>query len=167
MIGLWKFDTDDGADATGRLPKGALLNGKLVTAGKFGGALESFAGSPEADRSHGFFVSNNPQLSPSGAFSIESDAAEFVTETWQHLGVTYDGHGKVRFFLNGESFGEVNAPGRGAISAGAYGLSIGDRLGSSYPGFPGFVDEVRLTNGVRVWSGADHGQLAEKGICAS
>ena len=206
VIGLWKFDTDDGADATGRLPKGALLNGKLVAAGKFGGALESFAGSPEADRSHGFFVPNDPQLSPRGAFSIElwikpkaefakrdwavvidkkyaehndyqlafgpadtknqrqltlslgfgadsqnflSDAAEFVTDTWQHLGVTYDGHGKVRFFLSGESFGEVDAPGRGAVSAGAHGLSIGDRLGSSYPGFPGFVDEVRLTNGVR------------------
>ncbi len=206
IIGLWKFDRDDGADATGRLPRGDLQNGKLIAAGKFGGALESFAGYPEADRSHGFVVPNHPRLSPSGAFSMElwikpkaefakrdwavvidkkyaghtdyqlaigpadgkkqrrltlslgfgadsqnflSDSAEFAADKWQHLGATYDGHGRVRFFRNGDSFGGSDAPGRGAISAGDLPLSIGDRLGSSYPGFPGFVDEVRLTSGVR------------------
>ncbi|MFN9978022.1 MAG: hypothetical protein ACK58T_49755, partial [Phycisphaerae bacterium] len=60
VLGFWKFDTDDGSDAAGRLPKGVLQNGKLVPAGKFGGALESFAGFPDDDRSHGFIVPSSP-----------------------------------------------------------------------------------------------------------
>lgn len=206
VLGLWKFDADDGSDATGRLPKGVLQNGKLVPAGKFGGALESFAGFPDDDRSHGFIVPNSPRLTPSGAFTLElwlkpkpefskrdwavvvdkkyaghddyqlafsaadakrqrrltlslgfgaesqsylSEPAEFVADEWVHLAVTYDGKGKVRFYRNGESYGAADAPGRGAISAGELPLSIGDRLGSNYPGFPGFIDEVRLTTGIR------------------
>jgi hypothetical protein len=30
-----------------------------------------------------------------------------------------------------------------------YALSIGDRIGSNYNGFPGFIDEVRITSGIR------------------
>jgi hypothetical protein len=41
----------------------------------------------------------------------------------------------------------ADAPGRGATSAGNLPLSIGHRHGSNYPGFPGFLDEVRLTSG--------------------
>ena len=206
VLGLWKFDADDGADATGRLPKGVLQIGKLSAAGKLGGALESFAGFPDDDRSHGFIVPNSPRLTPSGAFTLElwlkpkpefgkrdwavvidkkyaghddyqlafgasdakqqrrltlslgfgsesqnflSEPAVFLSDAWVHLAVTYDGKGKVRFFRNGESFGTADAPGRGAISAGQLPLSIGDRLGSNYPGFPGFLDEVRLTSGIR------------------
>ncbi len=206
VIGLWKFDAADGKDSTGRLSVGVLRNGKLVAAGRFGGALESFAGFPEKDQSHGFVVPNNPRLSPSGAFTIElwvkpkedfakrdwavvidkkyaghddyqlsfgpadpkgqkrltlslgfggesqnflSEYGDFPAGEWGHIAATYDGRGRVRFFRNGESFGGADVPGRGAISAGDLPLSIGDRLGSNYPGFPGFVDEVRLTNGVR------------------
>lgn len=206
VIGLWKFDAADGKDSTGRLPVGVLRNGKLVAEGRFGRALESFAGFPEKDQSHGFVVPNNPRLSPSGAFTIElwvkpkedfakrdwsvvidkkyaghddyqlsfgpsdpkgqkrltlslgfggesqnflSEYGDFPAGEWVHIAATYDGRGRVRFFRNGESFGGADVPGRGAISAGELPLSIGDRLGSNYPGFPGFVDEVRLTNGVR------------------
>jgi len=206
VLGLWKFDSADGLDATGKLTKGELRHGKLVPQGKFGGALESFSGVPAVDRSHGSVVPNNPRLSPSGAFTLElwikpkpefesrpwsividkkyagnddyqlsfgasdakklksailtlgfgsesqsfsSDRAAFPAGEWVHLAVTYNGKGKVRFYRNGQPFGESHAPTRGAISAGQLGLSIGDRLGSSYPGFPGFVDEVRLTSGVR------------------
>ncbi len=206
VIGLWKFDAADGKDSTGRLPVGVLRNGKLVAEGRFGGALESFAGFPERDQSHGFVVPNNPRLTPSGAFTIElwvkpkedfakrdwavvidkkyaghddyqlsfgpadpkgqkrltlslgfggesqnflSEYGDFPAGEWVHIAATYDGRGRVRFFRNGESFGGADVPGRGAISAGDLPLSIGDRLGSNYPGFPGFVDEVRLTNGVR------------------
>ncbi len=34
VLGLWKFDDSDGVDATGRLPKGTLQNGKWVAEGK-------------------------------------------------------------------------------------------------------------------------------------
>ena len=206
VLGLWKFDSEDGVDSSGKNPKGEIRNGRLASDGKYGGALESFAGYPEADQSHGFVVANSPRLSPGGAFTIElwikpkpefeqrdwsvlidkkyaghddyqlsigaadgkqqrrltlslgfssesqnflSEPAAFVIDEWVHLAATYDGKGKVRFFRNGESRGGADAPGRGAISAGSQSLAVGDRLGSSFPGFPGYVDEVRLTSGVR------------------
>ena len=40
-------------------------------------------------------------------------------------------------------------PGRKSISPGRHPLSIGDRIGSYYHGFPGFIDQVRITSGVR------------------
>jgi hypothetical protein len=66
---------------------------------------------------------------------------------WQHVAFTYDGAGEVRFFRNGAPVGIVRKPGRGPIAPGKHVLSIGDRVGSSYAGFPGLLDEVRLCNG--------------------
>jgi hypothetical protein len=206
VLGLWKFDTEDGVDSSGKNPRAEIRNGKLSAAGRFGGAFESFVGYPEADQSHGFIIANSPRLSPGGAFTLElwikpkpefaqrdwsvlidkkyaghddyqlsigaadgkqqrqltlslgfssesqnflSEPAAFMIDEWVHVAATYDGKGKVRFFRNGESLGGADAPGRGAISAGSLALSIGDRLGSSFPGFPGYLDEVRLTSGVR------------------
>ncbi len=70
-------------------------------------------------------------------------------EDWQHVAFTYDGAGAVRFYRNGASLGGADRPGRGPVAAGSHGLSIGDRLGSNYAGFPGFLDEVRLCDGLR------------------
>lgn len=67
---------------------------------------------------------------------------------WQHVAFTYDGAGSLRFYRNGAPLGGSDKPGRGPVAAGTRGLSIGDRLGSNYAGFPGFIDEVRLCNGV-------------------
>lgn len=39
--------------------------------------------------------------------------------------------------------------GRGAVHPGKHDLSIGDRIGSYYQGFPGLIDQVRITQGVR------------------
>lgn len=58
VLGLWKFDSEDGVDSSGKNPKGEIRNGRLASDGKYGGALESFAGYPEADQSHGFVVAN-------------------------------------------------------------------------------------------------------------
>ncbi|MEO6740370.1 MAG: LamG-like jellyroll fold domain-containing protein, partial [Chthoniobacteraceae bacterium] len=63
---------------------------------------------------------------------------------WQHVAFTYDGAGEVRFFRNGAPLGIVRRPGRGPVAPGKHVLSIGDRVGSSYAGFPGLLDEVRL-----------------------
>ncbi len=69
----------------------------------------------------------------------------FLTGTdWQHVAFTYDGAGEVRFFRNGAPIGIVRRPERGAVAPGKLGLSIGDRVGSSYAGFPGLIDEVRI-----------------------
>ena len=43
-------------------------------------------------------------------------------------------------------WGSKRVAGRQAIAAGTHPLSIGDRIGSNYGGFPGFIDEVRIRN---------------------
>ena len=62
---------------------------------------------------------------------------------WHHLAFTYDGAGTGSFLVDGAPWGEKRIAGRGAINPGKHGLSIGDRIGSYYHGFPGFLDQVR------------------------
>lgn len=83
-----------------------------------------------------------------GADSETYTSDRFVpTQEWQHVAFAYDGAGEVRFFLNGASLGNLRKAGRGAIAPGKHLLSIGDRVGSNYAGFPGTLDEVRLCAG--------------------
>ncbi|HAH45188.1 MAG TPA: hypothetical protein DCM07_10110, partial [Planctomycetaceae bacterium] len=42
-----------------------------ATAGKFGGGIESFPGFPIDDKHHAFMVADHPELSPTGAFTVE------------------------------------------------------------------------------------------------
>jgi hypothetical protein len=82
------------------------------------------------------------------------ESANFVSDpftpgdAWQHVAFTYDGAGEVRFFRNGAPIGGSRKPGLGAVTSGKQVLSIGDRGGSYYAGFPGLIDEVRLCDGV-------------------
>lgn len=82
-----------------------------------------------------------------------SDSDTFTSESfipgpdWQHVAFTYDAAGTVRFFRNGAPLGAVTRPGRGPIAAGRHILSLGDRIGSNYNGFPGYLDEVRISQG--------------------
>ena len=71
-----------------------------------------------------------------------------VGEGWQHLAFTYDAAGEVRFFRNGAPIGSSRKSGLGPVAPGKQTLSIGDRGGSYYAGFPGLIDEVRLCDGV-------------------
>lgn len=79
---------------------------------------------------------------------IHSLPFKLVTDAWQHVAFTYDGAGDGRFYLNGAAIGGAKLAGYGAITPGVKPLSIGDRLGSNYGGFPGFIDEVRICDGV-------------------
>ena len=78
-----------------------------------------------------------------------SQPARFEPGRWRHIAFTYDGAGVGRFFLDGRSWGGGEFPARKAISPGKHPLSIGDRIGSYYHGFPGFIDQVRISSGVR------------------
>lgn len=69
--------------------------------------------------------------------------------TWTHLAMTYDAAGTLKFYVNGVPAGGGFKAGRGPVAPGKRALSIGDRGGSSYAGFPGLIDEVRITTGVR------------------
>lgn len=78
-----------------------------------------------------------------------ADAAVMQPQVWTHLAFTYDGAGTVHFFQDGRSLGKDVKTGRGSIHPGSHVLSLGDRVGSLYYGFPGRMDEVRITRGVR------------------
>lgn len=77
-----------------------------------------------------------------------TDALEFPVGRWTHVAFTYDGAGRGRLYRNGDLVGGGEATGRGPISAGRYGLTIGDRHGSTYASFPGLIDQVRICNGI-------------------
>ncbi|MBK8093447.1 MAG: LamG domain-containing protein [Verrucomicrobiaceae bacterium] len=80
--------------------------------------------------------------------TIYSLPFELKTDAWQHVAFTYDGAGEGRFYRNGAFAGGSRLQGVGAVVPGKKELSIGDRLGSNYGGFPGLIDEVRVCDGV-------------------
>lgn len=80
--------------------------------------------------------------------SIFSLPIEVKTDEWQHVAFTYDGAGEGRFYRNGTAVGGSRLEGLGAVVPGKKELSIGDRLGSNYGGFPGLIDEVRICDGM-------------------
>ncbi|MBL9130624.1 MAG: LamG domain-containing protein, partial [Verrucomicrobiaceae bacterium] len=69
-------------------------------------------------------------------------------DVWQHVAFTYDAAGEGKFYRDGVALGGGKLAGFGAVTPGVKALSIGDRLGSNYGGFPGFIDEVRICEGV-------------------
>ncbi|MCX6909624.1 MAG: LamG domain-containing protein, partial [Verrucomicrobia bacterium] len=77
-----------------------------------------------------------------------SESAVYAPGVWHHVVFTYDGAGDGRFWCDGAALGGAKKPGRAAITPGKHPLSIGDRIGSYYHGFPGFIAQVRLCNGV-------------------
>ncbi|MDD4872553.1 MAG: LamG domain-containing protein [Kiritimatiellae bacterium] len=78
--------------------------------------------------------------------SYTSRPVRFAPDVWHHIAFTYDGTGDGRFFCDGESIGGGNYPGRKAVVPGTRSIVIGDRIGSSYGGFPGFISQVRICN---------------------
>ncbi len=84
-----------------------------------------------------------------GKDSVAYNSWDFPVEPgqWNHAAFTYDGAGTGRFFLNGEAFGRATHEGRGGITPSTYHLAIGDRYGSTHTGFPGYIDQVRVSNG--------------------
>ncbi|MBT7302615.1 MAG: LamG domain-containing protein [Victivallales bacterium] len=79
---------------------------------------------------------------------FRSSPVTFPEGTWQHVAFTYDGAGMVRQFVDGVCVGRARNEGRGPVVAGPHVLVVGDRVGSTHSGFPGFIDEVRISAGV-------------------
>ena len=67
---------------------------------------------------------------------------------WYHLAFTYDGAGTGQFHLDGTLIGRQTHEGRGSVAPAKYALAIGDRHGSNYAPFPGYIDQVRISRGV-------------------
>lgn len=77
-----------------------------------------------------------------------SDPLNLVTGEWVHIAFTYDAEGSGSFFLNGVPWGNRLNAGCGPVAPGTRPLTIGDRNGSYYHGFPGLLDQVRICQGV-------------------
>ncbi len=77
-----------------------------------------------------------------------SDRVDFMIGKWSHIAFTYDGAGTGEFFINGQLKGSRREDGIGSLMPGSRPLSVGDRSGSNYRGFPGVIDQVRISNGV-------------------
>ncbi len=80
--------------------------------------------------------------------SYASEPAGYESNVWHHVAFTYDGAGAGRFYRDGAALGGAVRLGRAGIVAGNHPLSIGDRVGSLYHGFPGYIAHVRLCKGV-------------------
>ncbi|MCK5805528.1 MAG: LamG domain-containing protein, partial [Lentisphaeria bacterium] len=79
---------------------------------------------------------------------FRSTPIELKTDEWRHLAFTYNGAGTVHFFVDGKSVGRGFSENRGGITPSTYSLVLGDRYGSVHTGFPGFLDQVRITEGI-------------------
>lgn len=78
-----------------------------------------------------------------------SDPFPLNAGVWRHVAFTYDARGTVEFFVDGETRGRSTHAAAGPMAASTRSLAIGDRIGSLYRGFPGFIDEVRISKGLR------------------
>lgn len=96
--------------------------------------------------------------------SFATEPILFAAGEWHHVAIVYDGAGTVRFYRDGSTVGTVSRPGRRGIASGSNNLSIGDRLGSNYGGFPGFIDEVRICNRALEFSPASMGLSIERTV---
>ena len=77
-----------------------------------------------------------------------SEIVSLADGRWYHIAFAYNGKGTGIFQLDGKEIGRATHDGRGPISAGPYHLCIGARLGSTHLGFPGFIDQVRVSDGI-------------------
>jgi hypothetical protein len=121
-----------------------LLDMKYVPGNHSGFMLTMTRGSSTGTRQLGLEIGTGAESSHWYSMPVQLE-----TGVWHHVAFTYDGAGTVEFFVDGAANGRTTKPTAGPMAAAAKSLSIGDRVGSLYRGFPGFIDEVRITKGVR------------------
>ncbi|NUQ64925.1 MAG: LamG domain-containing protein [Pirellulales bacterium] len=100
----------------------------------------------------------------SGSETWHAEPTKFEPGAWNHLAFTYDGAGTGAFYINGVPAGRKEIAGRKSLSPGKHPLSIGDRVGSYYHGFPGLIDQVRLSNGVREFRRAKFERTSDRAV---
>src|SRR6056297_1893357 len=91
-----------------------------------------------------------------------SNPLQLEPETWYHVAFQYNGAGRGRFLINGIPWGAKTVNDVGAIAAGSRYLTIGDRSGSNYGGFPGLIDQVRISEGELEFRPVRFEQISER-----
>ena len=83
---------------------------------------------------------------------------------WRHIAFVYDGNGTGSFFIDGAAAGSTTKTGYGSITPGTRPLYIGDRVGSLYHGFPGLIDQVRLSDEALEFSPAAFAMTSDRTV---
>ncbi|NLO05821.1 MAG: LamG domain-containing protein [candidate division WS1 bacterium] len=94
----------------------------------------------------------------------QSDPISVEPGVWRHIAFTWDGDGTGRFLVDGSAAGGETKPGLAAIATARHPVIIGDRFGSYYHGFPGLIDQVRISNGVLEFSPAGFEMLPGRSV---
>lgn len=68
------------------------------------------------------------------------------------LAFTYDGEREAAFYLDGEQVVKRTVSHGGPVVAGGHPLVIGDRIGSQYGRFSGWIQEVKISQGVQTFT---------------
>jgi len=89
--------------------------------------------------------------------------AKFEPGQWYHVAFCYDGQGTASFLVNGVPWGSNKVSGRWAIVPGDHFVSLGDRIGSYHHGFPGLIDQVRISSGVLEFRKAKFERISDRG----
>ena len=93
-----------------------------------------------------------------------SEPLTFKIGDWVHMAFIYDGAGTGRFVVNGRLKGQTHYDGLRGIAAGRHFLSIGDRVGSLYHGFPGRIDQLRISNGALEFGPARFERVSDRRV---
>lgn len=88
-----------------------------------------------------------------GSHSVDFASEVFTLRSngWSCVAFAYDAQGRGSFFVDDVWIGDQVHAGRGPIAAGPHPLVIGDRVGSNYGGFEGFIGACRIRRGVPPW----------------
>ena len=94
-------------------------------------------------------------LTATGSYDVTRDyKGPFIPtlNTWYHIAFDRDATSTLRMYVNGAVVSTTSDG--GALFASTQTCAIGDDHGSSADGFPGYLDEIRVTKGLARYGGA-------------
>ncbi len=94
-----------------------------------------------------------------GGLNFQVDAGSLVTNTWQHVGFTYDGETLISYY-NGAQVATDTSP-SGTIDNSSSNINIGQNTNYAGRNFTGLIDDVRIYN--RALSSGDVSELYANG----
>ena len=86
----------------------------------------------------------------SEVIQFQSELMSLGAEAWTHVAFCYNGKGTGMFFVNGKPMGRKSYADKGAAQPGTHCVTVGERVGSTYGGLPGYLAQVRISNGIPV-----------------
>jgi hypothetical protein len=86
-----------------------------------------------------------------GTLQVVSTSTAPPANAWAHYAVDRDAGGTLRLYINGVVAGSASAP---TFQAATPQVTIGNTNNLSVGGWPGYIDEIRITKGAALYAGA-------------